>query len=245
MQDRKRGEITLNNLVIMKDRQAVTDSLKVAESFDKKHKHVLETARNLAAENSATKKMFVESTYVNRGKEYPMIYMNRDGFTLLAMGFTGKKALDFKLKYIQAFNKMEQQIRNQSERPKLMQKERIEISRQNTETRKASLLYRVAKSMKDTRKQQDLLTQIANDLIGESSEVREPEPQNFHTANEVGKIFGTNGWGIEQMAQKLKLQAPVPESNRFGKWIQNGDLPEWLYTDAAIQQIEQYGFLVK
>lgn len=245
MQDRKRGEITLNNLVIMKDRQAVTDSLKVAESFDKKHKHVLETARNLAAENSATKKMFVESTYVNRGKEYPMIYMNRDGFTLLAMGFTGKKALDFKLKYIQAFNKMEQQIRNQSERPKLMQKERIEISRQNAETRKASLLYRVAKSMKDTRKQQDLLTQIANDLIGESSEVREPEPQNFHTANEVGKIFGTNGWGIEQMAQKLKLQAPVPESNRFGKWIQNGDFPEWFYTDAAIQQIEQYGFLVK
>ena len=245
MQDRKRGEITLNNLVIMKDRQAVTDSLKVAESFDKKHKHVLETARNLAAENSATKKMFVESTYVNRGKEYPMIYMNRDGFTLLAMGFTGKKALDFKLKYIQAFNKMEQQIRNQSERPKLMQKERIEISRQNAETRKASLLYRVAKSMKDTRKQQDLLTQIANDLIGESSEVREPEPQNFHTANEVGKIFGTNGWGIEQMAQKLKLQAPVPESNRFGKWIQNGDFPEWLYTDAEIQQIEQYGFLVK
>ena len=173
----------------MKDRQAVTDSLKVAESFDKKHKHVLETARNLAAENLATKKMFVESTYVNRGKEYPMIYMNRDGFTLLAMGFTGKKALDFKLKYIQAFNKMEQQIRNQSERPKLMQKERIEISRQNAETRKASLLYRVAKSMKDTRKQQDLLTQIANDLIGESSEVREPEPQNFHTAKRSRQDF--------------------------------------------------------
>lgn len=245
MQDRKRGEITLNNLVIMKDRQAVTDSLKVAESFDKKHKHVLETARNLAAENSATKKMFVESTYVNRGKEYPMIYMNRDGFTLLAMGFTGKKALDFKLKYIQAFNKMEQQIRNQSERPKLMQKERIEISRQNAKTRQASLLYRVAKSMKDTRKQQELLTQIANDLIGEPAKEVKPGLKNFHTANELGKIFGTNGWGIEQMAQKLKLQAPVPESNRFGKWIQNGDFPEWLYTDAAIQQIEQYGFLVK
>ena len=235
----------MNNLVVLKDRQAVTDSLKVAESFDKKHKHVLETARNLAAENSATKKMFVESTYVNRGKEYPMIYMNRDGFTLLAMGFTGKKALDFKLKYIQAFNKMEQQIRNQSERPKLMQKERIEISRQNAETRKASLLYRIAKSMKDTRKQQELLTQIANNLIGEPAKEIKPELNNFHTANEVGKLFGTNGWGIEQMAQKLKLQAPVPESNRFGKWIQNGDFPEWLYTDAAIQQIEQYGFLIR
>ena len=39
--------------------------------------------------------------------------MNRDGFTLLAMGFTGKKALDFKLKYIEAFNKMEQALLEQ------------------------------------------------------------------------------------------------------------------------------------
>ncbi|WP_331199969.1 Rha family transcriptional regulator [Lactobacillus gasseri] len=117
------GETTLNNLVIMKDRQAVTDSLKVAESFEKEHRNVLKRARNLIAQNGAVEKMFFESTYINQqGHEQPMIYMNRDGFTLLAMSFTGKKALDFKLKYIQAFNKMEQQIRNQSERPKLMQK---------------------------------------------------------------------------------------------------------------------------
>lgn len=236
----------MNNLVVLRDRQAVTDSLKVAEVFEKQHRHVLEKARNLTAENSAVKNMFVETTYINkRGQKQPIIYMNRDGFTLIAMGFTGKKAMEFKLKYIEAFNKMEQQIRNQSERPKLMQKERIEISRQNAETRKASLLYRVAKSMKDTRKQQELLTQIANNLIGEPAKEIKPKLKNFHTANEVGKLFGTNGWGIEQMAQKLKLQAPVPESNRFGKWIQNGDFPEWLYTDAAIQQIEQYGFLIR
>lgn len=236
----------MNNLVVLRDRQAVTDSLKVAEVFEKQHRHVLEKARNLTAENSAVKNMFVETTYINkRGQKQPIIYMNRDGFTLIAMGFTGKKAMEFKLKYIEAFNKMEQQIRNQSERPKLMQKERIEISRQNAETRKASLLYRIAKSMKDTKKQQELLTQIANNLIGEPAKEVKHELKNFHTANEVGKLFGTNGWGIEQMAQKLKLQAPVPESNRFGKWIQNGDFPEWLYTDAAIQQIEQYGFLIR
>ena len=184
----------MNNLVVLRDRQAVTDSLKVAEVFEKQHRHVLEKARNLTAENSAVKNMFVETTYINkRGQKQPIIYMNRDGFTLIAMGFTGKKALDFKLKYIQAFNEMEQQIRNQSERPKLMQKERIEISRQNAETRKASLLYRVAKSMKDTRKQQELLTQIANNLIGEPAKEIKPELKNFHTANEVGKLFGTNG----------------------------------------------------
>ena len=53
--------------------------------------------------------MFVESSYIHsqNSKEYPMFIMNRDGFTLLTMGFTGQKALQFKLDYISAFNKME------------------------------------------------------------------------------------------------------------------------------------------
>ena len=56
--------------------------------------------------------MFAESTYVNgRGQEQPMCYMNRDGFTLLVMGFTGKDAMKFKLDYITAFNDMEKLIR--------------------------------------------------------------------------------------------------------------------------------------
>lgn len=100
----------MNELVIMHNKQAVTTSLRVAEVFGKDHKHVLETISNLAAEKSAAK-FFAEATYNNRGKQYPMYYMNRDGFTLLAMGFTGKKALQFKIQYIQAFNSMETQIR--------------------------------------------------------------------------------------------------------------------------------------
>ncbi|RNE05500.1 phage antirepressor KilAC domain-containing protein [Lacticaseibacillus paracasei] len=100
----------MNELVIMHNKQAVTTSLRVAEVFGKDHKHVLETISNLAAEKSAAK-FFAEATYNNRGKQYPMYYMNRDGFTLLAMGFTGKRALQFKIQYIQAFNSMETQIR--------------------------------------------------------------------------------------------------------------------------------------
>lgn len=102
----------MNDLVIMKSNQALTTSLKVADTFNKKHQHVMESIRNLTVENSTVKKMFVLSTYVNsRGQEQPMYYMNRDGFTLLAMGFTGKDAMKFKLEYIAAFNKMDDLIR--------------------------------------------------------------------------------------------------------------------------------------
>ena len=108
----------MNDLVIMKSRKALTTSLKVAETFDKAHKHVLTSIRNLTAQNSAVKKMFAESTYVNdRGQEQPMYYMNRDGFTLLAMGFTGRDAMKFKLEYIEAFNRMDELIRNENNLP--------------------------------------------------------------------------------------------------------------------------------
>ena len=91
--------------------EPVASSRQIAESFGKEHKDTLECIRQiLAAENSATKSMFYETTFENRGKQYPMYLMNRDGFSLLVMGFTGKAALEWKLKYIQAFNEMEKKL---------------------------------------------------------------------------------------------------------------------------------------
>ncbi|WP_367377326.1 Rha family transcriptional regulator [Levilactobacillus cerevisiae] len=104
----------MNDLVIMKDKQAVTSSLQVAETFEKNHRDVLRAIVNLEIGSAKLRsQMFAEGTYTNRGKEYPMYYMNRDGFTLLAMGFTGDKALQFKLQYIEAFNSMEEQVKFQ------------------------------------------------------------------------------------------------------------------------------------
>jgi len=98
----------------MQSGEPVASSRQVAENFGKEHKDTLESIRQiLAAENSAAKSMFYETTFENRGKQYPMYLMNRDGFTLLAMGFTGKAALEWKLKYIAAFNEMEKKLAEQ------------------------------------------------------------------------------------------------------------------------------------
>lgn len=105
----------MNELTIINNGQVVTSSLIVAQEFDKNHKHVLEAIDQImgSAENTAT--LFQESTYIHpqNNQEYRMFYMNRDGFSLLAMGFTGSKALTFKVEFIQAFNKMEKQIKQQ------------------------------------------------------------------------------------------------------------------------------------
>lgn len=92
--------------------QAMTNSLLVAEKFGKNHRDVLESIRKLTAENSAAKLLFIESEYDNRGKMYPMYIINRDGFTLLVMGFNGKGALNFKLEFLNAFNKMESMLKS-------------------------------------------------------------------------------------------------------------------------------------
>lgn len=106
------------NLVFENNGNIVTTSLLVAEKFGKEHRHVLEAIRELirTAENSALLNWFEESAYVSaQNKELPMFIMNQDGFTLLVMGFSGKKALGFKMDYIQAFNNMKNSLLGKSQ----------------------------------------------------------------------------------------------------------------------------------
>lgn len=110
----------MNNLVEIMDNEVVTSSKQVAEVFNKRHDAVLRDIKNIiknsSPQNCGVLKMFAEDSYVARnGKTNPMYIMNRDGFTLLAMGFTGQKALEFKVKYIEAFNKMEEELKANSD----------------------------------------------------------------------------------------------------------------------------------
>lgn len=92
----------------------MTTSLIVAEQFSKNHAHVMRDIRDIigqAGDKSKIGFMFHQSTYADKyGREKPMYLITRDGFSLLAMGFTGAKALQFKLKFIDAFNRMEAEI---------------------------------------------------------------------------------------------------------------------------------------
>ena len=102
----------MNSLVIMKDQQAVTSSLQVAETFEKNHRDVLRVIDDLEKDVRNFTQMFLMTDLPDSyGRNRRAYYMNRDGFTLLAMGFTGKKALKFKMQYIEAFNQMEDELK--------------------------------------------------------------------------------------------------------------------------------------
>lgn len=105
------NEITITN----RDGKLTVSSLQVATDFKKRHTDVCEAIETLikgCAEKSAD--LFIETKYQQaQNKQWYKCYdITRDGFSLLVMGFTGKKALEWKLKYIEAFNAMEQKLLN-------------------------------------------------------------------------------------------------------------------------------------
>ncbi|WP_199775448.1 phage regulatory protein/antirepressor Ant [Microbulbifer pacificus] len=102
----------MNQLVFKSNDQVVTSSRNIARDFGKEHKNVIRDIRGLL-KNEPAKDMFYETTYIHEknNQEFVQYLMNRDGFTLLIMGFTGKKAMKFKMNYMKAFNQMEQQLK--------------------------------------------------------------------------------------------------------------------------------------
>lgn len=105
----------MNNLVTfnLKDNQVTTYTTIIAEAFGKKHCDVLRAVQQLDLPEDFEKRNFALSSYHAGTRDYPMYEMTRDGFTLLAMGFTGKKAMEWKVKFIEAFNAMEQALKSQ------------------------------------------------------------------------------------------------------------------------------------
>lgn len=104
----------MHPIVFEKDGAVFANSRDVAAAFEKEHRNVMRDIDNLIkAEPQLGVLNFEQTPYVDpqNGQTYRSYNMNRDGFTLLAMGFTGAKALKWKLRYIEAFNEMEKQIR--------------------------------------------------------------------------------------------------------------------------------------
>lgn len=98
----------------MQSGEPVASSRQIADNFEKRHDHVMRDIDAMKKDVPNFGEMFFETTAPDSyGREQRTYLMNRDGFTLLAMGFTGKAALEWKLKYIAAFNEMEKKLADQ------------------------------------------------------------------------------------------------------------------------------------
>lgn len=157
----------MKELIELKNQEAVTTSIQVAEKFGKRHDNVMQAIVNLL-KNKETENFFHKSNYKDeRNRSYPMYYMNRDGFSLLAMGFTGKKAIEWKIKYIEAFNTMES-ILNEKKSAEWLETRRYGKITRKSETDVIQKLIEYAKEQGSTHSEMLYMTysKLANKIAG-------------------------------------------------------------------------------
>ena len=234
--------------------QLVTSSQIIAAYFNKEHRNVLADIRAiLAAENSAAK-FFYTASFLNRGKRYPMYFMNRDGFSLLAMGFTGKKALEWKIRYIQAFNEMEKKLKEQENPtaqnctvnsktpdvapPEVLAQARAKTMLMNARTRQAKLWKTLADESTGTYRE-ICKVYAANILAGKEVLPLPKSPKKTMTATELGEATGLTAMNVGLLANKYNLKTTA-----FGQWVydtlKNGrQVESFRYYESAIPVIKE------
>jgi len=175
----------LNNdlMIIERNEHAVVSSRVIAEKFDKNHAHLLRDIKNIIggiSKNGDTPRSYFSRTeYTNdqNGRIYPEYLCTRDGFTLLAMGFTGQKALEWKLKYIEAFNKMESFIRERQSSEWLLTRKQGRLVRRNETDTIANLIeYAKSQGSQNADKMYMTYSKLVNSIIGIDSGQRDSVP---------------------------------------------------------------------
>ncbi|MCE3203454.1 Rha family transcriptional regulator [Paenibacillus sonchi] len=116
----------MQELVYLENGHPVTDSLMLAEIFGKEHKRVMQDIRELECSEEFREHHFVLSSYKSaQNKDLPKYTITRDGFTILAMGYTGKKAMQFKERYIQEFNRMSKELQEMKDGVQMLNQEKV------------------------------------------------------------------------------------------------------------------------
>ncbi len=106
----------MNDLVVMHEGKQMVSSQLVADKFEKAHRDVLRAIKNMDCSEGFKVRNFARCSFKNKmNREYEGFMMTRDGFSFLCMGFTGKKAAEWKEAFINAFNSMEKQILQQND----------------------------------------------------------------------------------------------------------------------------------
>lgn len=223
-------------LVEVNNNQVVVSSRDIAKNFGKKHGKVLRSIDDLVSQNWLTKNMFFEATREYRGQSFRYFLMNRDGFSLLVMGFTGSKALEWKLKYIEAFNKMEKELKERDFVKPVVDVERNQIDLNNSKARLAELWMKLADRSNIPEFKQIADTYAANTLAGETILALPPVDRKTYSATEVGEMLGVSANKIGRLANANNLK-----TEQYGKYFydkakhSNKEIEIFRYYDNAVE----------
>jgi len=179
-----------NDLMIFEQKEhAVVSSRVIAEKFGKRHNDVVlaieNKIKNLTTEKFVVKNYFIETRFEHNGNYYKEFLLTRDGFSFIVMGFTGREADLWKLKYIDAFNKMEAFIRERQSTEWLLTRKQGKLIRRNETDTVANLIdYAKAQGSRHADRLYMSYSKLVNSLVGIEAGQRDKVP--FKTISTIG-----------------------------------------------------------
>lgn len=208
-------------LVYVENNRPITDSLIVAETFGKRHADVLRSIEAMECSQEFTERNFALSDYMDStGRRLPKYLITHDGFTFLAMGYTGKEAARFKEMYINEFNSMRNDLMNQINQPSYMIDDPIN---------------RAQKWIDEERNRQAL--EALNKVREEQLSLQAPKVALYDTAmnannnQTMGTVAKTLNIGRNKLFQLLRDKKVLMRSNQpYQEYIDRGYFEVRVYT---------------
>lgn len=122
-------------------------------------------------------------------------------------------------------------------------KKRLSIMEDNSATRKANILYKIAMATESNSSKQTLLAKAAETITGEMTIPIMKEKE--YSAGDIAKKLGTTATMVGKTANKLGLKAEQPGQNEYGRWtnsksrFSDKEVPQWLYTEKGYRAVKK------
>ncbi|MDU7070037.1 Rha family transcriptional regulator [Campylobacter ureolyticus] len=224
----KMNEIIINNVEVkfevVKD-EIFTNSLQIAEVFEKRHADVLRVIENLPNDDFRQRNFAPSSEVRKNGvfdKETKLYNLTRDGFSLLVMSFTGEKAYKWKTEYIKAFNKMEAMLRDRfmpHDLPTALRLYANELEANNRLRDERDEAIKTKAYIGSKREATAMATASLKSKEVEKLKVKLDESKTYATIKKVEKLTGKEyNWRLlKAISEELNLPRPAVEDINYGE----------------------------
>lgn len=163
------------------------------------------------------------------------------GYSMLVKFMSDEKATQIYKQLLNNYFNMRVAIKEN--KPSLVTQERLAIMKNNSATRRANMLYKIAMATDSNSSKQQLLARAAKEITGEMTIPIMKEKE--YSATDIAKRLGTTATMVGRTANRLGLKADQPGQNEYGRWTNSKsrysdkEVPQWLYTEAGYKAIKK------
>lgn len=217
---REINEVITRNIKRFKDEIDIIDLLNRSERF-----------RNFAKENGLIGSNRTQHVYL----------LSERGYAKLLKIMDDDKAWDIYDELVDNYFNMRVAIKEN--KPAIVNQERLKIMKDNSATRRANMLYKIAMATDSNSSKQQLLARAAKEITGEM--VIPVMEEKEYSATDIAKKLGATATMVGKTANKLGLKAEQPGQNEYGRWTNSKsrysdkEVPQWLYTEKGYRAVKK------